>query len=182
MAEFELSKTFPYARQRVFTAYRDELETLPPYLENIESIQVTDRTESQPGVVAQVARWQAVEKGNLPRLARPFVSKDILVWIDHATWNADKHTCDWWFEFPAFPGGGVVCQGHNWYEAQGEDACLLVLTGRLTIDLAKIRGVPRLARGLGPRLESFVLERVRPNLETTTAAIGRLLADAESAR
>ncbi len=177
MAEFELRKTFPHDIERVFTAYRDELEALPPYLENIETIQVTERAEPEPGVVEQVARWQAVEKGNLPRLARPFVSPDILVWIDHATWNTDKHTCDWWFEFPAFKGGGVVCRGHNWYETRGDDSCLLVLTGKLTIDLAKIRGVPRLARGLGPRLEKFVLERVKPNLETTTAAIEKLLAE-----
>lgn len=176
MAEFELRKTLSYPLAQVFAAYRDEMETLPPYLENIESIQVTQRREPEPDVVEQVARWQAVEKGNLPRLARPFVSPDILVWIDHATWREAAHTCDWWFEFPALPAG-IACEGHNWFEAQGDDACLMVLTGRLTIDLAKIRGVPRLARGLGPRIEKFVLERIKPNLETTTLALEKLLDD-----
>lgn len=179
MAEFEVRKKLPYPLERVFAAYRDELETLPSYLPNIETIQITERRETEPGVVEQVARWQAVEKGNLPRLARPFVSPDILVWIDHATWHEAAHTCDWWFEFPALPAG-ITCQGHNWFEAQGDAACLMVLTGRLTIDLAQIRGVPRLARGLGPRIEKFVLGRVKPNLETTTGALEKLLADVGS--
>ncbi|MFH2008808.1 MAG: DUF2505 family protein [bacterium] len=177
MADFELRKTFPYPLARVFAAYRDELEILPSYLPNIETIQVLERREPEPGVLEQVARWQAVEKGNLPRLAKPFVSKEILVWIDHATWRSAGHTCDWWFEFPAFPGGGVACKGHNWFEPTPDGGCRMVLTGGLTVDLAKIKGVPRLARGLGPRIEKLVLERVKPNLETTSEALQRLLSD-----
>jgi hypothetical protein len=180
MAEFELTKTLPFALDRVFAAYRDDLEVLPAYLPNIESIAVTERREPEPGVVEQVARWQAVEKGNLPRVVKPFVSKDILVWIDHATWRAAGHTCDWWFEFPALPSG-ISCEGHNAFEATGPASCQLTLTGRLCIDLAQIRGVPRLARGLGPRVERFVLERVKPNLETTAEALQALLAHRGSA-
>ena len=176
MADFELTKTLPYSPERVFAAYRDDLESLSAYLPNIVSIQVTARRAVAPGVVEQVARWQAVEKGNLPRVVKPFVSAEILVWIDHATWHEAEHTCDWWFEFPAMPRG-VTCEGHNWYEVTGPTSCRLTLTGRLTIDLAAMKGVPRLARGLGPTVERFVLDRVKPNLETTNQALEALLAD-----
>ena len=137
----------------------------------------TTRTSTITARCAKGSRKSFLEKGNLPRVVKPFVSKEILVWIDHATWRQAEHTCDWWFGFPAFEQGGISCRGHNWFEAT-QRGCRLVITGALTIDLSKIKGVPRLARGLGPRVEKYILGRVRPNLEATAQALEKMIGDA----
>jgi hypothetical protein len=172
--EFELRKLLSHPCDAAFTAYRDRLVDLPAHLPNIDQITVLSREEPDADTVIQVARWQANQEGNVPRLARPFIKKDLLVWIDHATWHLGERSCEWHFEFPSFPRG-LTCGGKNRFEPAPGGGCTMILRGSLHIDLAEIRGVPRIARGLGPKVEAFVLGRVTPNLESVTEALGKLL-------
>jgi hypothetical protein len=157
----------------VFATYRDRLAELPAHLENVERIEVLERRELAGGVVRLRSRWHGTAKGQVPLLARPFVSPEYLVWEDTAEWDPAGLTCRWSFAFPAL-GSAVRCEGMNTYAEAPGGGCALVLAGALHVDLAAVPRVPRVACGLGPTVERMALARVRPNLRRVAAAVAAL--------
>ncbi|MFL5321631.1 MAG: hypothetical protein ACJ790_18355, partial [Myxococcaceae bacterium] len=90
--KLEVSVEVPFPRQRVFEVYRDKLVELLPYLPNVRGIQQIERTDD--GAVSRMLNhWKG--GGDIPAVARAFVSEKLLEWDDYATWNASAFTCDW---------------------------------------------------------------------------------------
>ncbi len=106
---------------------------------------------------------------------RPFLGAQGLSYLDHATWYEEQGRVDWFFEIGVFPDA-VDCRGSNTFlPGAAAGSTEVTLTGALTVDLARVRGVPRVLRGMAPAVERFVLDRVRPNLSGVTAAVARYL-------
>ena len=170
--DIKVAEIINHPLDRVYAVYRDEMVDLVPYMPNVDAIEVVDRQEGE-GEVKLVNRWKV--SGSIPRAVRPFFSDDMLSYLDHATWVAAEQTVSWFFELNTL-GDAVDCRGINYFKpARGGEATEVILTGDLKVDLARVRGVPRLLYRLGPKVESFVLERVKPNLSGVAQAVERYL-------
>ena len=165
--DFKVSEIINHPINNVYEVYRDMLPDLVPYLPNVDDIVVEQREEAD-GRVKMLNRWKV--NGSIPRAVRPFFNDKMLSYADHADWVDADRLVNWHLVIGAFPEA-VKCGGTNYFKEPGE----VLLTGELTVDLSKIRGVPRLLRRLSPTVEKFVLELVKPNLSAVTSAVARYL-------
>lgn len=172
------SSVIRHPRERVYTAYRDEMSAVVPYMPNIKEIIVRARTE-RPGGVTLHNEW--VGKGEIPRVAQGIVSPEMLRWDDHAEWDNGAYSCRWKLKVRVFTDS-VRCEGTTRMTEEGPDATRVELSGTLDINLRDIPGVPRLLAGkLAPAVEKFIIALITPNLEQVNASLARYL-DASQGR
>jgi hypothetical protein len=165
----------PFARELVWTTYRDRLTQLLPYLPNLRTIEVRQRVQ-EGSTVRLVNVWHG--GGDIPPIARAFLSESMLSWTDHATWHNDRFVCDWVTETHAFTEA-VRSSGSNRY-LQVAAGTQLQIRGDLSIDASKIRGVPRLVAGkVGRAVEEFLVRTVQRNLLDVSKGIERFLHGAD---
>lgn len=160
----------PYPRQLVFETYRDRLVELVPYLPNIRGIEQTSRSDE-----GQVARLVNVWRGggDIPSVARAFLSEKMLSWTDHATWDEGRWTCTWRMEAHSFKEA-VYAAGVNEFRAV-DGGTSLVITGDLEIDGKKLP-IPRfLAGSVGPAVEKFLGATIKPNLTEVSRGVTKFL-------
>lgn len=161
----------PFPRALVFATYRDKLAELVPYLPNVRRIEVRSRCDE--GAITRLLNvWHG--GGEIPAAARSFVSEAMLSWDDHALWNEADYTCAWRIETHAF-SEAVRCAGRNVFVEAG-GATVLQIRGELTVDAAKISGVPRLLAGPVSRtVEDVLSKKIPPNLLQTADGVRRFL-------
>ncbi len=167
-----LAKTrLPFPRPIVFETYRDLMPEVTPYLPNIASIVVKERSGGNERVhLANV--WTA--KAELPSLARKFVKDEMLSWTDSADWDQAGWICRWKIETHAFPGL-VECSGTTSFAPSG-DGTEIEFRGDLVLHLERAH-IPRLLAGtVGPLIEKLIVNSLRPNLLSTGEAVARYLA------
>lgn len=157
--------------EAVFEAYRDRLPEVVPYLDDIREIVVESRREGD-GVVTLHNVWSSDK--DIPAVASKFIKPEHLSWDDHAQWSVAETRCQWRIEPRAFQDA-FRCSGTTTLIPEG-DRTRVRLAGELTIDAAKVRGVPKfLAKTVGPQIEKFIVALIKPNLEKTNVAIGQFL-------
>jgi len=160
-----------FPRELVFRTYRDRLSELVPYLPNIKQITVESREDSGD-VIKLLNRWEA--NAEVPKVARSVVKPEMMVWLDHATWTESTWTCDWRIEHATF-AEQVTCGGRNRYIDEG-GRTRLEIRGELSVDAARIPGVPRMLAGtLAPVIERFIVQTIRPNLVSTADGVQAFL-------
>ncbi|MFW5740220.1 MAG: hypothetical protein ACOC1F_07625 [Myxococcota bacterium] len=171
--EIRCDAIIPFPRPLVYATYRDKLHELLPYLPNIRDIVVKERRE-EDGVVHLVNVWHG--GGEVPGVARAFVSESMLSWTDLATWNEASFTTDWKVQPHSFQEA-VTSQGTNVY-TESDGKTRLEIRGDLTIDAKKIKGVPRMLAGKVSRaVEDFMVKRVGQNLLDVSKGVTRYLED-----
>jgi hypothetical protein len=163
--------TLSQPREIVFATYRDRLAELLPYLPNIRKLEITKR-EDRGGEVYLVNEWAG--GGEIPAVARSFLSESMLGWTDHATWKQDQWICEWRTEVHAFPGA-LLSSGYNRFVESGAGT-RIEFRGQLTCDASKVPGVPRLlARSLNGTIEKLFVGKIGENLVGVGEGIGKLL-------
>jgi hypothetical protein len=170
--EFRLPQELSHPVERVFETYRDRLVDLVPFLEEIEAIEVLERHEDG-GKTRLVNRWHA-SRTTVPTVVRPFLPSKALSWIDRAQWDPATRSCRWEFELNVLPEA-LHCAGINFFRER-PGGSVLEVTGILTIDLRKLH-VPAMFRGAAPKVESYLIGRVRPNLVAVGRAVERFLSE-----
>jgi hypothetical protein len=170
--EIRTDVTLAFPRERVFATYRDRLEELRVYLPNIRALRVKSR-EVRGAEVDLVNEWTG--GGEIPAVARSFLSESMLRWTDHATWVEASFVCDWRTVVHAFPGA-LLCSGQNRFvEASGKTR--IEFRGQLTCDASKVPGVPRLlARSINGTVEKLFVGKIGENLVAVGEGVGKLLA------
>ena len=165
---FKSESFIAHDRKKAFQAYRDELSNLVPFLEDIQDIEVRSRSESA-GRVKLHNVWKANQ--DVPVFAKAFLKKEMLCWDDFAEWDEAAYRCQWEIKTRAFTEA-VTCTGSNTFYEEQDGRTRVVLDGELTIDLKKVRGIPKfLGKSLGPKLEKFIVELVTPNLEKVNVSL-----------
>ncbi len=168
---FTSTSTIDHPLDQVFAAYRDRLPDVVPFMDDIESVVVLDRSESGD-VVTLHNEWSSANE--IPAVARSFLTRDQLKWDDHATWDGAAHQCRFDIKTRAFRDA-VRCTGTNTFTADG-DRTRVVLEGVFEVDVKAIPGVPKLLAGrIVPQIEAFIVKLIQPNLEKTNDAVGRFL-------
>ncbi len=179
--QFEFEETIPGPIDRVYDMLRDRLTDLVPYLEAIDSIEVLERDDDDDGQTKIVNLW----KGNarlMPLMARPFVTKAMTKWKDHATWGERERTIEWWFE-PAKFSSLFTCTGLTRLENLGDETTLFHIKGELDVYADRVPGVgKRMAKKLGPTIEKWAIKKVRPNLMQVPKALQSFFAEEEKVR
>lgn len=169
--EIRCDAVIPFPRPLVYSTYRDKLVELLPYLPNIRNIEIKERKELD-GEVRFVNVWHG--GGEIPAIARAFVSESMLSWTDIATWHEAEFTTDWRVEPHSFREA-VTSKGMNRYEER-DGKTRLEIRGDLTIDAHKIRGVPRLLAGkVSSTVEEFMVKLVGQNLLDVSKGVTRFL-------
>jgi hypothetical protein len=169
--DFRIENNLSHSVEKVFDAYRDRLPELVPFLAEIEKIEVLDRKE-EGGKTYITNRWHA-KSSTVPAVARPFMPDKALYWIDHAIWDPKARTCEWRYEISVLPGA-VQCGGVNYFHEKAGGGSRFEITGKLELDLAKLH-VPFFLRGAGPKIEQWLVGRIRPNLEAVGGAVEKWL-------
>lgn len=165
--------TLLHPRPVVYATYRDELPRLLAYLPNVRAIDVKSR-RSDGARTELVNVWHG--GGEIPAVARSFVSEAMLSWTDHATWNEEAWTCDWRTETHAFTEA-VDCRGQNRF-VEVDGGTRIEIRGELRIDAKKVKGVPSLFAGkVASAVESFLVAKIQPNLVEVTDGLRKLLAE-----
>jgi hypothetical protein len=173
--DFQCKGDVQYPAQLVYETMRDKLPELVPYLPNVERITQEDRKPTVEGRTEILNRWRA-KTGSAPAAVQPFLKPEMLEWYDHALWKDADVCVDWWLEAPAFRKL-YACRGTNRVVALGDKSCSFVVSGTLTVNPEQVPGVPTfIARKFVPLLESYLLDRIRPNMEQLAQGVGNYLA------
>jgi hypothetical protein len=163
-----------HPREAVFTAYRDKLPEVAAYIPDIRAIDVVSREDGQ-GTAKLHNLWIADRE--VPGFAKAFIKPDMMCWDDHADWSDAEQLVRWELHVRAF-SEAVTCKGTNSFHVVDDQTTQVLLEGELQIDLAKVRGVPRIMAGrLGPKFERFIVSLITPNLEKVNESLGAYLDD-----
>jgi hypothetical protein len=171
---FAFQETIHHPIDRVYPVLRDRLAEMVPFLESVDSIEVLSRTEEADGRLRLLNLWQGNAR-QAPSVVRPFMTRDMVRWKDHAVWNDRENRVDWRFE--AFHLDRLFdAQGANVFAAVADRSTRVEISGSLDVYPERVPGVPRLvARRLGPRVESFVIGLITPNLAQLPHAVQEFL-------
>ena len=169
----EATADIAHTPQLVFLTLRDRIHELASIMENVESMDVLERTDDPP-FTKQYNRWQGL-KGNIPAIARPFVSRDTVAWFDHANWDESKLLCQWRVE-PIKDRGIFECHGETTLADNGQGGCKFSLVANLKLHLDKIPGLPKfLARRAEGPVSRYVAKQMRPNFVAISTSVGDFL-------
>jgi len=160
-----------YPLDVVFHTYRDDLAKLVPYLPNVDSIVVKERTEGVDGdehLVKLLNVWRG--RAAIPKLAQGFLKPEMLSWDDHATWDDRTHGCVW-ETVPHFFTERIDCRGTTKLFADG-DGTRLEIRGDFSLDLKGMRGVPRMMTAAAQSTaEKFIVALLAPNLASISKGL-----------
>ena len=164
----------PFPLPLVYATYRDRVVELVPHLPNIRAIEVKERrdeTVNGSKVSHLINVWRG--GGDIPAVARAFLSEKMLTWTDTATWDEARATCEWKIETHSFKEA-VHASGSNRFVVEGEGTRVIV-EGDLTIEGKKLP-IPRFLAGVAaPAVEKFLVGSIQPNLTEVAKAVEKLL-------
>ncbi len=168
--EFVYEEPIPGPPDRALAMLRDRLTDLVAYLPAIDKIDELERQVEEDGNVRIVNLWQGNRK-LVPTLAKPFVTKVMMTWEDHAYWLSEKREVVWRFEPMRFKRL-FTCEGRN-YLIEAEDGnSVLRMTGDLNVYPETVPGISaRMAKRLKPKIAPWAIERIKPNLMQVPRAL-----------
>jgi hypothetical protein len=175
VSEFKSLAMAKHPRDRVWSATRDALPGVVPYLDDVESIVVASRTEGPDGTVAIVNEWRA--KASIPAALASVIKPEMLAWTDHAVWDPREHVCRFRVETRFFPDR-VRCSGATRYEpAMGGRGTRVSFSGTIEVSPRGLPGVPAfLEATVAKGIEAFVAALIPQNLRKVVEGVEAYLA------
>jgi hypothetical protein len=159
---------------QVWLAIRDRLDELVPYLDEIDSVAVQERSELQNGDVALVNLWRA--KAKFPAVLSSVIKTDMLTWTDRAVWHEKDRKCSWRIELHFAPDR-TRCAGVTAFEpALGGKGTRITFAGEFTLNAKGLPGVPVLLEStVAAAAESFVASLIPGNFRKLAMAAESLV-------
>lgn len=167
MKTFRSTAIVRHPPQAVAGVVRDRLGELATFLDDIEAVEVVERTPLPGGGLRQVNSWAAA-----PKLS-PAIAERIgrLAWIDDAVWAADGLVCGFTIHAPFHPG--LACAGRVTYEpAMGGRGTRASFEGEFDLPAG---GDSTLDKLLAGAVEMAATTLIPKNLRRTLEAAGQLL-------
>jgi hypothetical protein len=156
-----------FPRSLVYATYRDKLKELVPYMSNVRDIQVTSRRQEGEKIYT-INEWHG--GGEIPSVARAFLSDSMLSWTEYNTWNAEELSVDWKIQTHAFTEA-VKCGGKNIF-LEDDQGTLIESRGELKIEPQNIQGVPFFLVGqVASVVEDFLSKKIEPNLSQMSEGV-----------
>ena len=181
--EFEYVEHISHPVDQVFETIRDHLTVLIPRIDGVDAIEELSRDVE--GTTTRITNLWHGNSASAPAPARPFVTKKMTTWRDHAVWHRDKREVHWRFETLYFDKL-YDCSGIHYFSDEankdGSEGAQLRITGNLAVYPGRVPGVPKLvARGVAPMIEQFLIDMVSPNLKELPLAVQAHLDEAQGA-
>ncbi len=176
--DFAHAESTPHPRSLVFRTHRDELSAIVDGIDAVRRVELRSKTASAGGQLQQEHRWYGTHAA-LPALLRPFVSEELLVWIQRTTWSTHTWRADWEIEGPGL-GPARECRGSNVYLEDGSGTKIEV-SGSFAFRpgaMAELKAVPSTAV---PVVERAVVALIVPLIKQSGSAVATYL-DAHHAR
>lgn len=171
--KISVSAYLPFPRSLVYLTYRDKLVEIVQSMPDIQQVEIKSSCRSQrQGRIHYVNEWRG--SGDIPAVARPFLSEDLLSWTDEAIWNDAEFTTDWQTKTHVFTEA-VYCAGQNLFLEDGAGT-RIESNGELTIDPKQLKGVPFFLAGtIATLLEEYLSKKVAPNFIQMSQGIQQYL-------
>ncbi len=171
---FEYSEIVTHPLDVIYPLLRDDMASLLPYLPDVKQVEVLERDPPADGKHRIVNKWYG-DSSNAPAAIRPFVTDDMVTWIDHARWIDAQSHVHWRMETASLHGL-YDCRGTNYLEDMGDGTTRIRLTGALEIYPEKVPGLPKfMAKRLRPHIERYLSHAITPNLQGMPRAVQRYL-------
>jgi hypothetical protein len=166
--KFDLSDPIPLTPSEGFFLIRDEMTKLVPYLADTESIEVVKR-EDQEGIVKLVNKWQA-SSSKIPTALQSIIKKEMLSWLDHATWYENGLYGDWKLE-STVGASYFSCSGKTSFKEKAGKTHLCMEIN-FEVYPEKVPGVPRLVAGMiRGQVEKFLGDLLTANMKTLAQSV-----------
>lgn len=150
----------PFPRSLVFQTYRDKLQELLPYMENVHHIDPTSYHQEN-GKVICTNEWHG--GGDIPTIAKAFIDEQMLSWTEHNVWDEADFSLEWKITTHAFTEA-VSCAGKNHFRDHG-DTTIVENRGELIINPHKIEGIPDFLKSqVAGFVEDLLSQKIGPNL------------------
>jgi hypothetical protein len=180
--DFEYVEHISHPVDKVFEVLQNHLTVLIPRLPGVDAIEEESRVVE--GTTTRITNLWHGNSASAPAPARPFVTRKMTTWRDHAVWDADKREVQWRFETLHFDKL-YDCSGVHYFtdeaNSDGSVGAQLRITGALSVYPARVPGVPKLvARSVAPMIEQFLIEMVTPSLKELPLAVQGHLDAADS--
>lgn len=153
----------------VWGAIRDRLGELVPYLDEIESVTVMERTVLADGDVSLVNLWQG--KAKFPAVLSSVIKSETLMWTDRARWHEKDRKCTWQIELH-FARERTRCTGTTTFEpALGGKGARITFEGEFSLNAKGLPGVPAILEStVAAAAESFVTSLIPGNFRKLAMA------------
>jgi hypothetical protein len=157
-----------------WVAIRDRLGELVPYLDEIESVAVQERSVMPENAILLVNLWQA--KAKFPAVLSAVIKSDMLMWTDRATWHEKNHECAWQIELHFAPDR-TRCTGLTTFEpAIGGRGTRITFAGEFSLNAKGLPGVPSILEStVAAAAESFVTSLIPGNFRKLAMAAETLV-------
>lgn len=159
----------------LWAVVRDRLPEIVEDVDDVESVVVLERDESDAGCVRLVNEWVATQR--IPDVLVPALGTARIAWIDRAAWDAASHVARWSIDPLTLPDA-VECTGATTYEpAMGGRGTRVTVRGSFDLDPAALGGTARALRGpVTALVESIASSLVPRSTHSLVHAADRLLA------
>lgn len=173
---FECSDEVGHAPDLVFHLLRDDMDSLLPYLEDVESIEVVERREEEGGV--RITNLWRGSTRKAPSVVQKVLTPDLVSWTDYAFWVTAARRAEWRLE-PRVGGRLFECKGTTTIgPGARDDACRIQIQGELNVYPERLPGVPRIMAGaLRGKVEQFICDMIVPNMKTMSRGVQRCFDD-----
>lgn len=149
----------PFPLALVYSTYRDCLPELVKPMSSVKQVLLKSRQEVN-GAMQQAYEWHG--KSEIPGMLKAFLSEDLLVWTDFATWKESEHVTNWQIRPQAFQEA-ITWAGKDRYLAEGQGT-RIESRGELSIDPKQLKGVPGfLAEQVSRMGEEMLVKQAEPN-------------------
>ena len=174
--EFLVEAQVTRPADRVVHALMDELDDVTRYMKSVDDVSSIERKEVEDGGVHIIRRWQGSSMTS-PAVLRPFLTRESLAWIDDALWFPKNYKVEW--KVTSNMSRLYTCSGTNYFEPHPDrpkEWTRVRLTGSVQVHGDKFPGVPAfLGRKLAPKVEQFVIQRLKPNFQDLASGLQRYL-------
>ena len=168
----EADSVVPFSREKVFSAYRDDMKDFVKLLPNLRGIEQKERVDEN-GVTRLLNVWHG--GGDIPAAVRGVMGDKALSWDDFALWKQAEWICEWNIK-PHVLTEAVKCGGKTTFVELAGSRTRMEIRGDISIDLKKVRGVPSfLAGSIGRAVEQFLVRAITPNLTGVADALTKHL-------
>ncbi len=156
----------------VWIAMRDSLPAIAVEMDDLEGIEVLERTFEPDGRLRLVNRWTARRK--VPALLQSALGTDRIAWLDTALWDEAEKICEWRIA-PALLAGKIECTGRTRYQpAMASRGTRVTFEGSFLVQRGFLTGAgATFEPAIIGFLETVVATLIPHNLARAVAAAGR---------
>ena len=165
--------------EEVWMIMRDRLPEIAASMEDLESIEIIERTIESNGRLRLLNRWRA--KQQIPTMLQGKLGASTVYWLDRALWDNNTHVCTWSIEPSVLPGHIECCGITTYTSAMAGRGTKVTFEGYFNLKSGFLEGLPvSLELALTGFVEMIVSSLIPRNLSRAIASASDLISSTKS--